>query len=84
MIKATSVDNNVTFVWSEPHWDFKYFLEIYRKGNPRPIGTVPVKGGTKRMKFKKKGQTLFWRIKAVSKHGNKNTNRKIYKIPLNY
>ena len=84
MIKATSVQNNVTFTWSEPHWDFKYFLEVYRKGLRKPIGVVPVKGGKKVMSFRKKKDNLFWRISAVSKHGNKNSNRKIYKIPLNF
>ena len=84
MIKATAVQNNVTFTWNEPHWDFKYFLEIYREGNRKPIGVVPVQGGKKVLSFKKKKETLFWRISAVSKHGNKNPNRKIYKVPLSF
>jgi hypothetical protein len=82
MIRATNHGRTVTFEWSEPHWDFKYYLEIYKKGTKGPYGVIPVAGRKKSLKFKAHEKDLYWRISAVSKHGNKNPNQKLMPVPL--
>jgi hypothetical protein len=82
MIKATGKGPFVKFEWSEPHNDFKYFLEIYRQGTPKAIGTMPVENRSKTLKFVKEKKKLFWRVYARSKHGNVTSNKKIWVVPL--
>ncbi|HXH29719.1 MAG TPA: hypothetical protein VNJ01_02790 [Bacteriovoracaceae bacterium] len=82
MLKTNYRNSVVTFSWSEPHWDFKYFLELYRKGQKKPFNVSKVRGGIKKMKFKKQRSQVFWRIVAKSRYGNSTTNKKIFYIPL--
>ncbi len=80
MLKATSRGSTVKFEWSEPHSDFKYFLEIYRLN--KKIGTIPVQGRTKTLKFKNEKKKLYWRVFARSRHGNTTPNKKRFLVPL--
>ena len=82
MIKATSSGRNVKFEWSEPHTDFEYFLEIYRQGTPKAIGTMRVENRSKTLKFVNEKKKLFWRVFARSKHGNVTSNKKKFLVPL--
>jgi hypothetical protein len=82
MKRATANGRLVSFEWEEPHWEFKYYLEIYKKGHTGTYGVIPVKGGKKSMKFRADEKDLFWRISAVSQHGNKNPNKKVMPVPL--
>jgi hypothetical protein len=82
MLKATSRGNIVFFEWSEPHSDFKYFLEIYRQGTPKAIGTMRVENRKKSLKFVNEKKKLFWRVYAMSKYGNVTSNKKKFLVPL--
>jgi hypothetical protein len=76
MLKARAQGNIVFFEWSEPHSDFKYYLEIYRQGTPKPIGTMRVENRKKSLKFVNEKKKLFWRVYAV--------NKKKFLVPLKY
>jgi len=85
MKNASLSGDMVTFTWNEPHHDFFYFLEIYRKGSKKPISTMKVSGEVKRLRFKKKEKLpLYWRVYAKSQYGNKTSNKKMLLVPLKY
>jgi hypothetical protein len=82
MIKATGRGQFVKFEWSQPHSDFAYFLEIYRQGTPKAIGTMRVENRSKTLKFVNEKKKLYWRVYAKSKHGNVTSNKKKFLVPL--
>jgi hypothetical protein len=82
MIKATGQGAFVKFEWSEPHSDFEYFLQIYRQGTPKAIGTMRVKNRSKTLKFVNEKKKLYWRVFAKSKYGNVTSNKKKFLVPL--
>jgi len=85
MKNASLSGDMVTFTWNEPHHDFFYFLEIYRKGGKKPISTMKVSGEVKRVRFRKKEKLpLYWRVCAKSQYGNKTSNKKMLLVPLKY
>ncbi len=82
MKRATVAGHTVTFTWDEPHWDFRYYLELYKRGQKKPFHTKLVRGGVRKVRFKKQKAQLFWRVRAVSRYGNRTKNRKIFLIPM--
>lgn len=81
MLRATVKNSITTFHWSEPHWDFTYYLELYKDLRKKPFYVSKVKGGVKKIRLKKYSKKLYWKIVAVSRHGNRSKNHRIYLIP---
>jgi hypothetical protein len=78
MKKASVKGNEFTFEWDEPFKDFTYVLKVYRGKTSNPFLSLPVQGRKRTITIDKDEQPIYWRISAVSAHGNENKDKKKY------
>jgi hypothetical protein len=81
MKKSLVKGNEFTFEWSEPFKDFKYVLNVYRGKTSKAFLSVPVAGGKKTVTIDKDEENIYWRVSAVSVHGNESSDKKKFLIP---
>jgi hypothetical protein len=69
-IKSKGKTAKVKFKWAEPFPDHKYFLELFKGPDSKPIKKISVKGSAHTLKFKNKKSAYWWRIISQSTFGN--------------
>jgi hypothetical protein len=81
MKSAQTLGEEFTFEWQEPSPEYEYTLLIYRgKKSKKPILSLPVKGGLKKLTLKKDSEKIYWRVNAKAPDGQEFKNRAIFVV----